>query len=238
MVGGPSIVFTRKAVVNETLIRDTANVCKSIVGIDASQLYLFSMCQEMLTGLYTRWDLDPESGRFRPRQNKTRSFENMVVSYYQRMRLDGKIVSFYTTGTQKKIDCFSVYGFCEHCNTVFEDMGCYYHYCPCQEARPSLTEEDIQRGTKKRGMDELRRHYLMEKGYRVMEMYECEWWHLYKTNDVVKQHLRQSFPYKIPLSELRLLKRIKNGSLFGHVQCDIEVPPELREQFANFPPIF
>ena len=65
MVGGPSIVFTRKAVVNETLIRDSANVCKSIVGIDASQLYPFLMCQEMPTGLYTRWDLDPESGRFR-----------------------------------------------------------------------------------------------------------------------------------------------------------------------------
>ena len=87
-------------------------------------------------------------------------------------------------------------------------------------------------------MDELRRHYLMEKGYTVMEMYECEWWHLYKTNDLVKQHLRQSFPYKIPLSEERLLERIENGSLFGNVQCDIEVPPELREQFANFPPIF
>ena len=29
MVCGPSIVFTRKAVVNETLIPDSANVCKS-----------------------------------------------------------------------------------------------------------------------------------------------------------------------------------------------------------------
>ena len=71
-----------------------------------------------------------------------------------------------------------------------------------------------------------------------METFECEWWQLYKTNVVVKQHLRQSFPYKIHLSEGRLLERIKNGSLFGYVQCDIEVLPELREQFANFPPIF
>ena len=144
MIGGPSIVFTRKVVVNGTLIRDSANVCKSIVGIDASQLYPFSMCQEMPTGLHTRWDLDLESGRFRPRQNKTRSFENMVISYYQRIRQECKIVSFCTTGTQKKIDSFRVDGFCEHCNTVFEAMGCYYHYCPCQEARPSLTEEEIQ----------------------------------------------------------------------------------------------
>ena len=39
MVGGPSIVFTREAVVDETFIRDSGNICKSIVGFDASQLY-------------------------------------------------------------------------------------------------------------------------------------------------------------------------------------------------------
>ena len=38
MVGGPSIVFTRKAVVDETFILKSSNLCKSIVGIDASQL--------------------------------------------------------------------------------------------------------------------------------------------------------------------------------------------------------
>ena len=54
MVGGPSIVFTRKAVVDETFIRKSENICKSIVGIDSSQLYPHSMCQPMPTGLYTR----------------------------------------------------------------------------------------------------------------------------------------------------------------------------------------
>ena len=33
-VGGPSIVFTRKAVVDETFIRKTTNLCKSIVEIE------------------------------------------------------------------------------------------------------------------------------------------------------------------------------------------------------------
>ena len=53
MTGGPSIVFTRKAVVEETYIRNSSNVCKSIVGIDASQLYPFSIylkiCQQDCT---------------------------------------------------------------------------------------------------------------------------------------------------------------------------------------------
>ena len=84
MVGGPSIVFTRKAIVDETFIRDSGKICKSIVGIDASQLYPYSMCQPMPAGLYTRWEYDTESNRFKPQQNIPRNFENMVMSHFQR----------------------------------------------------------------------------------------------------------------------------------------------------------
>ena len=170
VVGCPSIVFTRKAVVDETFIRKSTKLCKSIVGIDASQLYPYSMCQPMPTGLYTRWNIDSETSRFIPRQNKTRSFENMVISSFQRTRPKFKIESFVTTGRQKKIDCFSVDGLCSHCNTVFEAMGCFYHFCSCQELRSSLTEEDIRRCSKKRELDALRRHYIQEKGFKVIEM--------------------------------------------------------------------
>ena len=82
MVGGPFIVFTRKAVVDETFIRKSSNLCKSIVGIDAIQLYPYSMCQPMPTGLYTRWEYDSKTKRFTARQNKSRSFENMILSYF------------------------------------------------------------------------------------------------------------------------------------------------------------
>ena len=122
MVGGPSIVFTRKAKVDGTFIRNSGNFCKSIVGIDASQLYPYTMCQPMPTGLYTQSEDDAESNRFKPQQNKSGNFENMVMSYFQRQRPDCKIESFYTTGTQKKVDCFKVDGFCTHCNTLFKSM--------------------------------------------------------------------------------------------------------------------
>ena len=38
IVADPSIVFTRKAIVNEAFIRKSTNLCKSIVGNDASEL--------------------------------------------------------------------------------------------------------------------------------------------------------------------------------------------------------
>ena len=69
-------------------------------------------------------------------------------------------------------------------------------------------------------------------------MYECDCWKMYKTGIFVKHHLLESFPYTMPLREKRLLENIKSGSLFGYVQCDFEVPENLREVFANFPSIF
>ena len=196
------------------------------------------MCQAITPGLYTHWDFNSGTSRFKPRQNKTRSFENMVMSYFQRARPECEIESCLTTSRQKKIDCFSVDGFSSHCNTVFEAMGCFYHFCPCQEQRPPLTEEDFQRGSKKRELDALRRHYIQEKGYKVTEIWECEWWRLYKTSNTVKQHIRKHFPYRRSLAAEQLLEGKKEGKLFGFVQCDIKVPENLRENFANFPPIF
>ena len=84
VVGGPSIVFTREAVVDETVVRKPTNMCKSIVGVYASQLYPYLMCQLMPTGLFTRWDIDSEISRITPQQNKTRSFEKLVMSFFQR----------------------------------------------------------------------------------------------------------------------------------------------------------
>ena len=63
----------------------------------------------------------------------------------------------------KKIDCFSVDVSCSQCNTVFEAMGCFYQFAPSEEVRPSLTEEDIQRGSKKRELTELRRRFIRKK---------------------------------------------------------------------------
>ena len=181
MVGGPSFVFTRKAVVDELFIRKSSNLCKSVVGIDVSQFYPYSMCQPIPTGLYTRWEYDSETKRFTARQNKSRYFENMVLSYFQQSQPDCKIESHFTTGRQKKVDCFSVHGICYHYNTLFEAMGCYFHYCPCQEARPSLIDNEILRGIKKKEQEQMRNYYIQQNGYKIIEITECNWWNFYRT---------------------------------------------------------
>ena len=81
-------------------------------------------------------------------------------------------------------------------------------------------------------------HYIQEKGHNVIETWECEWWRLYKTTITVKQHIREQLPYRRSLAVDQLLEEIREGKLFGYVQCDIEVPENLRANFDNFPPIF
>ena len=81
---------------------------------------------------------------------KTRSFENMIMAFFQNSRPECNTESFYTTGTQRKIDSFSVDGFCSHCNTIFEAFGCFYHFSECQKVQPCFADEDIVKGQRKR----------------------------------------------------------------------------------------
>ena len=108
----------------------------------------------------------------------------------------------------------------------------------CQELHASLTEGDIKRGSSKRELDELRRSYIQEKSFTVIEMWKNEWWRLYKTTNDVKLYIRENFPYRQSLKEQQLLEGKNKGNLFGYAQCEIEVPENLRANFANFPPIF
>ena len=91
---------------------------------------------------------------------------------------------------------------------------------------------------KKREQDQMRKEYIQQKGNKIIEILECEWWSLYKTDAPVKSHLRANLPYKLHLSEEQIVQGIIDGRLFGHVQCDIEVPEHLRDYFSNFRPIF
>ena len=74
--------------------------------------------------------------------------------------------------------------------------------CPCQETRLTFSDEDAERGKKKREMDDSRRQYISEKGYKIEEMWECVWWQNFKTIEKIKNHIRSNVSYKRNLSLL------------------------------------
>ena len=238
LTGGPSIIFTRYAKVGETKIRESENVCKSIVGIDASQLYPFSMTKEMPTGLYTKWEFNVDTAKFHPKRNWRSFFEQQVIDYLQSTRPECLIQSQFSHKKQKRIGTYLVDGFCSHCNTVFEAMGCYFHFCPCQEEKPLLFE-DLENGLKTRERDSDRREYLQGLGYTVVEIWECQWkkWRRENINGV-KEFVNKKYPFQQSLSKNALIEKIKRGDLFGVVDCSLKVPEELYPYFEDFPPIF
>ena len=58
---------------------------------------------------------------------------------------------------------------------------------PSLEIQPFLTEEDIQHSIEKKELDEMRLSYLKEIGFTVVEIWECEWERLHKTDTSVKE---------------------------------------------------
>ena len=133
----------------ETKVRSSPNVCKSLIGIDGSHFFPYPFCQLMPTGLYIRWEIDVDLQWFERRSKKERSFKRIVVAYLQNSRWKCKLESFHTTGNHKKIDRFSVGGFCGHCAAIVEALGCFYHFCECQEIQPGLTKEDNVTGQRR-----------------------------------------------------------------------------------------
>ena len=146
IVDCPSFVFTRTAVVDEPFIRKSANICKSIVGIDASQLYPCSMCQTMPTGVYTSWDVDSETGRFTPRKTRPAALKIWSCPNSNEQQQNVKLNASLQQVDMKKLTASVLMGFCSHCNILFAVMGCFYHFRLCQELPFSLTEEDFQPG--------------------------------------------------------------------------------------------
>ena len=73
------------------------------------------------------------------------------------------------------------------------------------------------RGMKTREQDQLGKEYIHHKGYKFIEMWECKWWELYRTDLPVKSYLRAILPFKRPLSEEQLLQGIIKGRLFGYI---------------------
>ena len=69
----------------------------------------------------------------------------------------------------------------------------------------------------------------------MVEMWECEWWCLYKTDASVKSHLRENLLYKRSLSEEQLSQGNIDGQLSGYVPYEIEIPEHLRLYFAYLP---
>ena len=151
---------------------------------------------------------------FKPRWNRSRNLEIMVILYFRWIRLGCRNVRFCRTEIQKKIDCFNEDEFCRRCNPLF-DKGLILAILFLSSGTTCFNWRGQSTWNKKMGLDEMLKRYFEKEGNTLVERWEYEWWKPYKTYVSVNEHLRESFPYKRPLRQGQLLDKIKTGSSFS-----------------------
>ena len=67
---------------------------------------------------------------------------------------------------------------------------------------------------------------------------DSNWWETLKGDESVKIHVRNNFPYKLPLTQESLIANKREDELFGYVQFNLEIPDGLKQKFSKFSPIF
>ena len=84
--------------------------------------------------------------------------------------------------------------------------------------------------------------YIRSKGYRVVEMCECEWPQMKRTNrelqHFIATEVRRTLDTIKIMSLEGILSEVRNEHLFGCVEVDIHVPDHLKEKFSEMCPIF
>ena len=224
IVGGPAIIFHRYHEKNVTRIRGGSEPCRSIVGYHANALYLWALIQDMPTGCYTRRRAE---NKFRPQQ--AQPYGQMAIQWLTRESdRTGCTIRHQGNGREKRIGKLPVDGWCAETRTAYQFHGCFWHGCPkChtdpEETNPknNKTMAELLANTKAHTAY-LRRHA------KVVEMWECGW----------KRERDPPPRQKWNMTQNEILAAVIDGTLFGMIECDIHVPPELRPYFSEMQPIF
>ncbi len=250
LIGGPSIVFCRHAKVDETVINPykytNPRTVKSILGFDANSLYLSVLKKPMPTGFMV---MREEMNMYKPKIISSQSFKAICwIKYLEQKRNINFNHALYEgeirVGSKNlKVDAY-------HCSnsqkvTVAQFHGCFFHAHNCYRNpverssphpfRDPLTYDDVLKET------ELNTESIKNDGIELITMWECEWDSLAKSDDTAKAIIQSEMALKSTHQEMtgeQMLEAITSGKIFGIVECDIHVPEELHEKFAEFPPIF
>ena len=223
IVGGPAIIFHRYHEKGITKIRGGSELCRKIVGYDANALYLWALMQDMPTGWYVR---RREENGFRPQQ--AQPYGQMAIQWLTcESDRTGCTIRHQGNGREKRVGKLLVGGWCAKTRTAYQFHGCYFHGCPkCYDHEETNTLNGKTMGTlladTKKHTTYLRRHV------KVVEMWECQWKRESKALPRPKWNMTQS----------EILADVVNGTLFGMVECDVHVPPDLRKHFSEMQPIF
>lgn len=249
LVGGPAIVFHRYHEKGKTFIKQArygaaSKPCQQILGYDANALYLYAAMQELPTGSMIR-------------RKKLDNFRPVFSDYYGRLAHEWLGVTAYINNVSIRHKynkgevslgqhSLPVDGFCKSNNTVYQFHGCIFH--GCQSPRCEIVNGQIRNPINNKLFTDLlqdtlsKENYLRQLGYHVVTIWECEWQHIKKRSDYISSFVNEmtyrEMSERKPMTESEIIDAVRAKRFFGFVECDIHVPPNLRQMFSEMPPIF
>ena len=132
-------------------------------------------------------------------------------------------------------------GFCKETNTIFLIDGCLFRGHRCELTRDKRVKpvngkllSDAQRQS-----DE-RTRYLLNRGYQLKVMRECEWKKAIKENQDLKQFvnsMKRPYDNKRRMTQDQIAQAVMEDKL-GALQVDISVPDHLMSKFSEMTPMF
>ena len=224
IVGGPAIIFHRYHEKDVTKIRGGEELCRKIEGYDANALYLWAIMQDMPTGWYTR---RREENGFRPQQ--AQPYGQMAIQWLTRESdRTGCTIRHQGNGREKRIGKLPVDGWCAETRTAYQFHGCFWHGCPKCHTDPEETNPKNNKTMATLLADTKKHTTYLRRHVKVVEMWECDW----------KRERDPPPRQKWKMTQNEILTAVIDGTLFGMIECDIHVPPELRPYFSEMQPIF
>ena len=124
---------------------------------------------------------------------------------------------------------------------MYQFHGCWYHGHDCHLNNTKYNETRKTTSSDLRKKTEEITTYIRRLGFNVIQMWECEWLRVKRNNPDLQEFLaslRLPHHNKKTMTQAEILKFIVDGSMFGLVECDIRVPQDLADTFAEMTPIF
>ena len=174
--------------------------------------------------------------RFRPQQ--AQPYGQMAVQWLTwESNRTGYSIRHQVNGREKRIGKLPVDGWCSKTHTEYQFHGCYSHGCPkcCDENEMNsvngMTMAELLANTKTHTA-------FLRRFVDVVEMWECEWKGKRIESDT-KRFINAEFPRRSTriMTQHQILAAVVDGILFGMVECDVCVPRELQDHFAEMQPI-
>ena len=130
-----------------------------------------------------------------------------------------KFIRHQSNGHEKLIGKLIVDGWCVEKRTAYQFHGYFFHGCPCNEKEVNDVKGvpmSVLLADPRTNTAYLRK--FVEIGKSVSSRF----------------HRREQWV----MSESQILSPVNAGILFGLVECDIHVPPALRDHFTEMQPVF